>query len=96
MCKKKRIYPSNTLYSLVILFARVVLLPLLHAAGFQKQLIIAFLQKGVDSVDKFSLWICHGKAVDTQGDAYTFPTAYPQLHDQGLIHPDHTLGDDGF
>jgi hypothetical protein len=52
MCKKKRIYPSNTLYSLVILFARVVLLPLLHAAGFQKQLIIAFLQKGVNSVDK--------------------------------------------
>ena len=29
MCKKKRIYPSNKLYSLVILFARVVLLPLL-------------------------------------------------------------------
>jgi hypothetical protein len=55
------------------------------------------LSKGVDSADKSHFVVgMPWKAVDTQSDVHTFPTAYLQLHKQGLIHPDHTLGDGGF
>ena len=90
---KRRIEPSCTLYPLVTFFSMIIFLMLC----IPEYLINIFFQKAWTArISPISLWVCHGKAVDTQSDVHTFPTAYLQLHKQGLIHPDHTLGDGGF